>query len=54
MKRYVLAKPVEGGSEYFEITDTERNQTVVTIFNGLPVADMIAQAMTEALNGPGQ
>lgn len=54
MKRYVLAKPVDGGSEYFEITDTERNLTVATFFKDVPGADTVTEAMTDVLNYPGQ
>lgn len=48
--RYVLTQPVPDGYEFFSITDTQLNLTVVTIFKDLPDAATTARVMLRWLN----
>ena len=53
-KRYVVAYPVPGGSGYFEVTDTKKNFTLVTIWKDLPShvsAQDEAERLCDRLNG---
>jgi len=48
--RYVVAKPVPGGFEYWEISDTLKNIPVVTLHKSVPRAAEEIHRLLDILN----
>jgi len=47
--RYVVAGPIEGGYQYWDLTDTEQNLTVGTLHRSIPRAEAILKSLAEGL-----
>ncbi len=43
--RYVMAEPVEHGTQFYELTDRKRNLSLATIHNSVPTAKFIIKAL---------
>jgi hypothetical protein len=52
--RYVLAGPVDGGSAWWEIADTNLDLTVATFFKDLPNVEKEARDLCARLNSASE
>ena len=50
--RYSLAPPVEGGIQFWEINDLEKEQSLVSISVHFPNAEQVARKLYDELTKP--